>query len=400
MRNALTIPLLAAALLAAPALRAADDGVLIPRDTVEQLQRIKPLTPEMIKIFLDGGRLSIEQANVVSKHVGADGVLALPEQYIGTPAPPPAQPAPPGGSDQPPPENYRGALPMDRNGRLDVLAYIRGLDRQPLPEMSEAERARLGEGVQNYRRLGLGERANLLRELKDAGPAANTLIAAQFTDPVDLDVKTDLWRAVANRANPRAAGYVAGTHTLVMHKGNPMLIPYDKDAGGIVFRREKGREQPREKFYESRELREIALDLEKAISQASGVRAVSYLVDVYAARYESDEAPMRDKSRDRGRMVYACGGVKDDFKDDKPETWESMLGPLERAMIAERLVPHLRSDSGSQREIAMYGLLTVLGVPDKKLKDRLKDAHKRDEWPGFVRWWEKQRARLLSEAGK
>lgn len=397
MRNALTIPLLAAVLLAAPALRAADEGVRIPRETVEQLQRIKPLTPEMIKVFLDSGRLSIDQANVVSKHVGADGVLALPEQYIGTPAP---QPAPPAGSSEPVPEPYRGAAPADRSGRLDVLAFLRELDRQPLPALSEAERARLGEGVRNYRRLGLGERANLLRELKDAGPAANTLIAAYFTDPVDLDVKSDLWRAVANRANPRAAGYVAATHTLVMHKANPMLIPYDKDAGGIVFRREKGKEQPREKFYESRELREIALSLEKSISQASGVRAVSYLVDVYAARYEADEAPMRDKSRDRGRMVYACGGVKDDFEDDKPETWASMLGPLERAMIAERLVPHLRSDSGSQREIAMCGLLTVLGVKDKKLKDRLKDAHKRDEWPSFVRWWEKQRARLLSEAGK
>ncbi len=354
---------------------------------VAQLKRMEPLSMEKVKVLMESGQLDPDQADVVLKALQPDGSLKLPDTNIGAEMPVRVEM---------PQKVIKEVIKAD--GSLNVLAYIKMLDQQQQKPLQASQAAHLSARIKAYQRQGTGERQVTLAELKQAGPGANALIASAYKDPIDFIIKVNLWRAVANRRNPGAAGFIAYTHQQFMNQASPVLIPYDKDVGGLLFRRRLGRELPLERWYSSRDVREIALDLEKLISRCAGVRAASYLIEVYAARYEADEAPMRDKKRDRHLMVQACGGNRRDFDQDEPDKWGSSLGFEERAYVAERLVPHLRSRSGSVRQIAMNGLMIALGVSDKKLKKRLENAHK--EWGKFMKWYVNQRGRLLERRGK
>jgi hypothetical protein len=280
------------------------------------------------------------------------------------------------------------------DGTINVMAWIR-MDDQRAARLNNQDSTQVMNDLRAYRRVAASDRAAILRSLSTYGEGVNPLIATEYPDPIDLDIKIALWTACANASNPRAAGYMAATHSQLMRAANPILIPYDKDAGGLILRRRIGTEEPRQRWYESRELRNRILDLEDSISYCAGVRSVTYLMDLYAARYETDFAPMRDDSRDRKRMVRACGHQDTkDFNDGDPKTWTSSLMPQERAMIAERLIPQLNAIDNDTRKIARDGLLVALGVPDKDMKKRLEKA--KDDMPKFMAWWSKRREELLS----
>lgn len=353
--------------------------VRVPPAKVAQLKRMEPLTQEKVKVLFEAGQLDDAQYILVLRCIGKDGKLNITPEHVGVPVQPTID---------------KAGLPRRTDGSLDVIAYLRQDDKRPLGTLSKADYDRVVALIKEFRSVGQAERTAIKRELRAAGPAVNPLISNAFTDPIDLIHKEDIWSGVANRKNPRAAGYIARTHQSAMNEASPVLIAYDKDVGGLIFRRKKGREQPLQMWYSSRELRELVLDLEKLISRCSGPRAATYLMELYAARYEPDTAPMRDKSRDRHRMVQACGGDKRRFDQDEPDKWGCSLSSIERALIGERLFPHLRSESGSVRQIAMNGLMIVLGVPDKKLKKKLDKAYK--NWPEMERWWVKQRERILA----
>lgn len=365
--------------------QAAAEVERIQPDKAAQLKRLEPLNAEKIRIFTEAGQLSPAQAELVRRFVGADGVLRLPDSHIGAPlaAPPAAPPA--------------MAVPLSRrpDGSIDVLGFLRAEDRQFSTKLAPDERQRLENNLKGYRYVTAGDREAIRRDLYAAGDAANPLIAAVFNDPIDLDMKVALWQAVAGAHNPRAAGYIAATHQAAVAVAKPILIPYDTDAGGLILRRREGRDEPLRAWYSSRDLRDTIVDLERLISHCVGPRAVSYLMDLYAARYGAHEAPMRDKTRDRERLVRACGGDPKRFDQDEPETWGSSLPPRERLLIAERLVPHLRAQEKDVREIARYGLLVANGQPQKRLRDFFKDAYK--NWPAFEAWWPERREQMLAE---
>jgi hypothetical protein len=265
----------------------------------------------------------------------------------------------------------------------------------PIGNEFAADRQRVAGNLKGYRHVGPPEQEAIRRDIQRLGPAANDLVGAAFTDPIDIDVKFELCSNLANAANPRAAGYIAKTHQTLMNKANPILIPYDTDAGGLVFRRVGSNEEPARKFYSSRELRDYVSEFERLISHCVGPRAAIYLMSVYEVRYGGEEAPMRDKDRDRERMVRACGSDYKEMKDGDPKTWSTSLAPFDRLLIAERLVPYLNPHEKDVREIARYGLLVVNGQPNKKLKDFFKDAPK--HWGEVQNWWSKRREEMLSE---
>jgi hypothetical protein len=179
-----------------------------------------------------------------------------------------------------------------------------------------------------------------------------------------------------------------------MNKARPVLIPYDKDAGGVVFRRQDGSDQPLRKWYSSRDMRDYITETERLISHCVGPRAAIYLMSVYENRYGSDQAPMRDKGRDKKRMVRACGGDQKEMDQDEPDTWGCNLSPFDRVLAAERLIPYLNHREKDVREIARYGLLVLNSQPNKKMRDFFKDAH--ENWGSVLNWWAQRREELLA----
>jgi hypothetical protein len=378
----------------------------IPGETLAQLQRLEPLSEPLVKAFVEAKRLTPEQGQLVLSNLSPEGKLNLPLKAPAAPSksnasaasvptnqlnPTPSAPTNTSGTSSA--SNAMTPIPTFRDGTLDVLNWIKQDDpRQPIASANESNRLR--GMVRAYRFAGTSERRNIRQELAATGPIANAIVAEFYHDPIDLNLKRRIWRGMSRRENPYLAGYIAATHQALMREANPVLIPYAKDVGGLLFRRRSGNEEPRELFYTSRELREAVVELEESIAHASGIRAVTYLIDVYAARYESDEAPMRDNDRDRKQLIRACGGNEETFDQSKAETWGCSLPPVERLLIAERLVPHLRSKEGEIRRMAANGLLIVLGIADKKLKDRLEDAH--EKWSSFEEWWRDLRAKRLA----
>lgn len=98
---------------------------------------------------------------------------------------------------------------------------------------------------------------------------------------------------------------------------------------------------------------------------------------------------MRDKGRDRHRLVEACGGEPKKFDQDEAGTWTSRLGQAERAAIAERLIPWLHKGNDDRRRIAKNGLMICLpprGHPDW------------DDGDGaWERWWTDNKDSLRNE---
>lgn len=376
-----TVCLVLSSLFVGGALWAEEPRVL--PNVVQQLKRMEPLTDQKIQIFVEAGRLTPAQADLVRQYT-EQGVLNLPAERVGAAQPVQAATVRP---------TLRGGLPRLPGGELDVLTILVDEDREPIRNELAADRQRLAGNLKGYRHVGAPERDAIRRDLQRLGPAANDLVGAAFTDPVDLDIKLELCAYLASAGNPRAAGYIALTHQMAMNKADPILIPYDTDAGGLIFRRQGGNEEPVRKFYSSRELREYVTELERLISHCPGPRAAIYLMSVYDVRYGGDEAPMRDKDRDRERMLRACGGDYNEMKDGDPKTWETTLAPFDRLLIAERLVPYLNHQEKDVREIARYGLLVVNGQPNKKLKDFFKDAPK--HWGEVQNWWSQRREEML-----
>ena len=372
--------------------------VRIDSSKVAQLKRLEPLTPEKVRIFLDSGQLDNHPVELVVKHIDKQGILSIPAANVGAEEPPldtrsaarleiPPLVEPPANATD---------IPRKPGGGLDVLSHIRQLDRQAPVALGERERRIVEARLAGFRTAGDGERETIKSALRAAVPGCNALIATAYADPVDLCAAASLWKSIAWPGNPRAAGYIAAAHQEAVRTAQPVLIAYAKDIGGLILRRKQGREQPLQRWYESRELRDLILDLEKSIAQCSGVRAATYLSAVFAARYRDPDAPMRDSDRDRKRIIQASGGDKEAFNSSDPKTWGSSLPPSERALIAERLLPHLRAEEGDLRDTARDGLLVVLGGPDKRLKDRLQNARK--DWSAFERWYLQRREELLAGA--
>ena len=378
---------------------------------VAQLKRLEPLSPEKVQIFVEAGQLDPRQADTIKRFIDANGVLNLPPELVGVeaapqpqpaPQPPVAQPAPqpvqPPLAQPAPPVVAQQATPIGRrpDNSLDTLAWIRANDQNPLPGLEAAQAQQLTDLLKRLRVAGEGERGPILANVRPYAVAADAFIAREYTDAVDLRTAAWLWESVAGAHNPRAAGYIAGTHQLAMNTANPILVPYAKDAGGVRLHRKQSNEAPIESFYTSRELRDIIVDLEKSISECRGVRAASYLIEVYAARYHDGDAALRDTKRDRHRLVEACGGDKARFDEDEEKTWGSALPKWELALIAERLVPYLRSEDDDLRQIAENSLLICFAYGSKndhKAIDLLKDAHK--DWDKFMRWYTIRREQLL-----
>jgi len=360
---------------------------------VQQLKRLEPLTPAKIQVFVDAGQLTPLQAALVLRHMPG-GVLKLPANRIGVPTTT-VVPVAPVAPVAPAPVEPANTLPRLAGGRLDVLSILAQQDHASVRTLTDADRQRIAGNLQGYRYLGAADRENIRRDFQAIGAEANPLVAAVFNDPVDFDIKFDLWTYLANARNPRAAGYIAKTHQLAMNKAAPVMIPYDKDAGGLIFKRMDGNSEPQRKWYSSREMRDYVTETERLISHCVGPRAAIYLMSVYENRYGGDQAPMRDKSRDRERMVRACGGDYKEMDQDEPETWGSTLSPLDRLLAAERLIPYLNHHEKDVREIARYGLLVLNGQPNKKLRDFFKDARK--HWGELESWWAQRREQMLAQ---
>jgi hypothetical protein len=349
------------AVLSFPALCA--ESVTIDPTIAAQLGRIQPLTAPMVQAFVDAHQLTPAQAAVVKQYIGPDGKLSLPSSAIG-PQGPVVRPAPSAPSTAAPVYHPAGA---------------------PVPAPSAAD---LGIGTQDrdmlvrmIREFRQGDRADIGIELRKFRPAVNKLIAESFPDPIDLPTKIALWEKVAGPANPDAAIGLCDTHREAMQLARPVLIPYAKDVGGALVRRKQDfGAGPVQRYFTSRELRNMVLDIEGLIAHCSGVSAAIFLMNIYGARYTEGEAPMRDDGRDWRRLVEACGGDPKHFDDDNPKTWDSRLSASERAAIGEHLIPYLFRRKDDCRRIARNGLSVCIGNvhhPDW-------DAS-RDEWE---RWWE------------
>ena len=91
-------------------------------------------------------------------------------------------------------------------------------------------------------------------------------------------------------------------------------------------------------------------------------------------------------------FISACGGDKKEFDQDEPDKWGCSLPGIERVLIAERLVPHLRSHKEKTRQIASNGLMIVLNAKGKIKKKLIDKARK--NWPAFMDWYRAERDKV------
>ncbi|MCY3021290.1 MAG: hypothetical protein NTW87_19930 [Planctomycetota bacterium] len=345
----------------------AGEKVTIDPAKAAQLKRLEPLNAAKIDVFVDAGQLTPAQAVLVKQYVNAQGALNLPPDAI---APEPARQPAPEPARQPAPEPTRqpavepaepaagsGLSAADRDNLIKLIRQFRGSDHPPIG-----------------------------RELRKCRPAVNELIAGAYKDPVDLPTKIQLWTEVAGAANPGAAFGLFETHRVAYEVARPILVPYAKDIGGALVRRKKTTDSnpyPMERYFTSRELRDMIIDIEGLIAHCSGPAAATFLMDVYAQRYGEGEAPMRDDGRDWRRIVEVCGGDPKHFDDDDPATWSSRLSAADRIGIAEKLLPYLHREDGDRRKIARNGLSVCIG----DIKHPAWDAGQ-GKWE---QWWEKHK---------
>jgi len=357
----------------AAALRA-EESVRIDPAKAAQLQRLEPLTAAKVDVFVDSGQLTPAQADLVKRSIGAGGRLALPSGVIGAePARAPAAPPPISRAPAPPSSPAPAASPRNPYASFNY-------------NLSGEELERLGGMIRDYRN---GNRPEIGRELRKFRPQVNELIADAYLDPIDLPIKIKLWEEVAGPGDPDAAIGLFETHRAAYELARPVLIPYAKDVGGVIVRRrrlEPGA-SPMQRWIDSRSLRDMILDTEGLIARCQTSSAAIFLMGVYAQRYDEGEAPMRDKGRDRHRLVEACGGNPKKFDEDEPDTWKSELSAGERAAIADRLIPWIHHGNSDRKKIARNGLMICLkgSHPDW-------DAG-RDTWEN---WWKTHRDEMAS----
>lgn len=387
--------------------------VTIEPAKVEQIHRLEPLSPEKVDIFVQAGTLTDEQADYVKQNIDAQGRFAPKGGSAPVPkAPTPAAPPQPLPAEPPvPPEPARPPQPAQPPQPPQPPAPPE-INRQPAPrgpganaapapaspqdpyanlgyKLPAAEQDRLRALIRDFKH---GDHASVGRELRKARPQVNALIAQAYNDPTDMLTKVELWEEVAGPANPDAAIGMFETHRTIYETGRLVLIPYEKDVGGVNVRRRivgpEGGDGPPERFFTSREIRDAIEKLEGLIARCPSVSAATFLSDVYSKRYGAGEAPMRDKGRDRKRMVEACGGNEKKFDEDEVKTFGSTLGVRERALIADALIPHLHAGNDDLRQIAKNGLQICLPRPHPKWDDG------RGAWD---RWWDANRAALQAE---
>lgn len=353
----------------------AEETVRIDPAKAAQLQRLEPLTAAKVDVFVDSGQLTPAQADLVKRSIGAGGKLALPESVIGAEparrlvAPPQFSRAP----APPPPQVSAGSA----RGPYASFNY----------DFSGDDRGRLAAAIRDYR---FGNQPEIGRELRKFRPQVNELIAEAYLDPIDLPTKIKLWEEVAGPGNPDAAIGLFDTHRAAYELARPVLIPYAKDVGGVIVRRRRVEPGagPMQRWMDSRSLRNMILDTEGLIARCQNSSAAIFLMGVYAQRYDEGEAPMRDKGRDRHRLVEACGGNPKKFDEDEPDTWKSELSAGERAAIADRLIPWIHHGNSDRKKIARNGLMICLkggSHPDW-------DAG-RDTWEN---WWKTHRDEMAS----
>ena len=347
-----------------------------------QLRRIEPLTADKVQVFVEAGQLTGAQAELVKRYIDRNGQLQLPANVIA----PERRAAPP----PPPSSGPRAAPPTPAREPATVRETTSKRDANPYAAfgyaLSANDREQLRGLIKRYRR---GNRPEIGAQLRKFRPEVNELIVGVYPDKLDMRLQMALWAEVAGPANPDAAIGLAELHRDAYDFARPILIAYDKDAGGIMQRRIYPDPEARlqQYFYTSRELRDLILDIEGQIARCAGPNAAIYLINVYSQRYSDGPIPMRDKGRDRHRMVQACGGDPERFDQDEPKTWHSTLTQRQRAIIAERLIPWLHRSEGDRRQIARNGLMICIGHmahPDW------------DDGPtAWENWWEANKARLL-----
>jgi hypothetical protein len=352
----------------------AQETPVISPTKASQLQRLEPLTPEKVDVFVESGQLTAAQAEYVKKHIGPEGQLALPEASV----------AEERGRAAREPEVRQPTVkpPAEKAAKADPYADF---DYR----LKRADQDHLIKLIRDYRQ---GNRSAIGRELRQFRPAVNALITQAYADPIDINIKKNLWEEVAGPANPDAAIGLFETHRAAYEIARPVLIAYEKDVGGLIVRRlarhPDANQEPRERWFSSRDMRETILEIEGLIARCSGPTAAMFLMDLYGQRYDDGEAPMRDKGRDRHRLVEACGGNPKKFEEGDRDTWDSSLPASARAAIAEHLIPWLHRSNGDRRKIAKNGLMICLphGHPDWD--------DSKGEWE---RWWTANRERLMSE---
>jgi hypothetical protein len=330
-----------------------------------QLHRLEPLNDDKIDVFVQSGQLSRAQADYVRRHIGPKGTLELPEGAVAPEAPRRIV------RDDPPPAVQQPGSPYAGFGY----------------KLSDADRDRVRKLLRDFRN---GDRNDIVRELRKYMPDAFELFVDAYKDPIDLPVKIALWSEFANHTRRDAVIGLFETHRIAYEVAKPVLVPYEKDVGGVLVRRKRTtlEDGPPEHFYTSRDLREMILDIEGLISRCSGPNAAIFLMEVYGQRYGNNDAPMRDSHRDRHRLVQACGGNEKKFDQDERETWKSVLSAHERAIIAERLIPYLSKPNNDRRKIAKNGLMICL-------------PHKHPDWDAgaeeWERWWDAHKNELMAE---
>ena len=254
-------------------------------------------------------------------------------------------------------------------------------------KLTHSDQERLRMVIRDFRHT---DHAVCGRELRQHTPEVNALIAGSYLDPIDIQIKIDLWAEVAGPKNPDAAVGLFDTYRALTNLAKPVLVPYVKDAGAAVVHRTipDSDAETNKKSFSSRDLRDMIETTEGLIARCPSAAAAIFLMKIYADRYSEAEAPMRDAKRDRHRLVEACGGNPDKFDEDKPRTWTSILTARQRATIVEKLIPYIEHKNDSRRQIARNGLMVC--VPPRS--HPAWDAG-RYEWD---RWWASYKEKMLA----
>ncbi|MBI3830021.1 MAG: hypothetical protein HY291_10915 [Planctomycetes bacterium] len=312
------------------------------------------------------------------------GVLKIPRENVANPevlaGAPKEMPA-----EEPPKAAVKGG------GLLDEDAILAARIKATAPaRLSAKENAAIAELVGKFGDALEFERPGLLDKLRAFGAKANETVGISFRRRQDLEVRTRLIGGIALRGNAGAMPIVKETHeeALVAYEMKKAEKPdkqsfLDRGAERVLTKKELEKQ--------AKAIADLVPELETYAAQVGGASAVLFLARTFQLRYAvSDKKdPFFDRDRDATHLLFAAVDDPQALKAGRRVPLGAVWTPGERALVIEKLIPHLASASKEYRRM-LEPLLSVL-LPDVHPAFAAAEA----DWQ---EWWKTARPDVLREA--
>lgn len=329
-------------------------------------------------------RGEILAANEKTVEIKTDfGVLKIPRENVVNPDVLAGAPA------EAPPETKPNTV-VKGGGKLDEDAIlVARIKATSAARLSAKENAAIAELVGKFGDALGFERPPLLEKLRAFGAKANETVGISYKRRQEIEVRTRLLGGIAIRGNVGVIPFIRDTHgeTLVAYEMKKAEKP---DKQSILDRGAERVLTKKELEKQAKAIAELVPELETYAAEVGGAGAVLFLARTFQARYASEKKdPFFDRDRDTLHLFFAAVDEPQAVKSGRRTSLGEHWTPAERALVIEKLIPHLATASKDYRRM-LEPLLSVL-LPAGHPAFAAGEADWQD-------WWHGARPEVLREA--